>query len=226
MNEISVVYNVGDNEVKLTPKIVVEYLTGGNNITLPEFKMFSELCKARGLNPFLKEAYIIKYGNSPAQIVVGKDAILKRAILHPDFDGREQGVIILTKDGETVERKGTFYLATDTLVGGWAKIYRKNWKYPVYVTVSFNEVAQTKRDGNLNQQWATKGATMVEKVALVRAAREAFVDDIGGMYDADEMGVELPAVTIEQEQEPEKQEDVFEEQATEKDNEALDFDEV
>ena len=31
-------------------------------------------------------------------MVVGKDAILKRAILHPKFDGREQGVIVLTKD--------------------------------------------------------------------------------------------------------------------------------
>jgi len=99
-NEIAVTYNVGDNEVKLTPKTVVEYLTNGNNITLPEFKMFSELCKARGLNPFLKEAYIIKYGNNPAQIVVGKDAILKRAILHPQFDGREQGVIVLNSDGD------------------------------------------------------------------------------------------------------------------------------
>lgn len=213
-NEIAVTYNVGDSEVKLTPKIVSEYLTGGANITLPEFKMFSELCKARGLNPFLKEAYIIKYGNSPAQIVVGKDAILKRAILHDQFDGREQGVIVVTAEGETIERKGTFYLGSETLVGGWAKVYRKNWKFPVYITVSFNEVAQTKRDGTLNQQWATKGPTMVEKVALVRALREAFVEDVSGMYDADEMGVELPSVTITQEpeQEPEivQQDDVFE----------------
>ncbi|MBR9702582.1 phage recombination protein Bet, partial [Candidatus Woesearchaeota archaeon] len=206
-NEISVVYNVGENEVKLTPKIVSEYLTGGANITMPEFKMFSELCKARGLNPFLKEAYIIKYGNAPAQIVVGKDAILKRAIVHPDFDGREQGVIVVNSNGETIERKGTFFLQSETLVGGWAKVYRKNWKFPVYITVAFSEVAQTKRDGSLNQQWATKGATMIEKVALVRALREAFVEDVSGMYDADEMGVELPSVTIEQEpqnkQEPE-----------------------
>ena len=28
---------------------------------------------------------------------------------------------------------------------------------------------------------------MVEKVAKVRALREAFVDDLGGMYDADEI---------------------------------------
>ena len=35
--------------------------------------------------------------------------------------------------------------------------------------------------------WATKGGTMVEKVAKVRALRETFVEDLGGMYEADEL---------------------------------------
>lgn len=222
--EIAVVYTVGETEIKLTPKIVTEYLTGGANITMPEFKMFTELCKSRGLNPFLKEAYIIKYGNSPAQIVVGKDAILKRAILHPQFDGREQGIIVIDKDGKVVHRKGTFKLDSDTLAGGWATVYRKDWKYPLDVTVAFNEVAQTKRDGQLNQQWATKGPTMVEKVALVRSLREAFIEDTSGMYDADEMGVELPEVTINQE--PEQVEEEVIEQNDALENDIMDIDEI
>lgn len=222
--EIAVTYKIGETEVKLTPGIVKEYLTGGADITLPEFKMFSELCKARGLNPFLKEAYIIKYGNSPAQIVVGKDAILKRAILHPQFDGREQGIIVIDKGGQVVHKKGTFKLDSDVLVGGWATVYRKDWKYPLDVTVSFSEVAQTKRDGQLNQQWATKGPTMVEKVALVRALREAFIEDTSGMYDADEMGIELPEVTISAE--PEQIEDAVIEQNDALENDMIDIDEI
>ena len=196
-NEIAVTYKVGEEEIRLTPAIVTNYLTGGAQITNPEFKMFAALCKSRGLNPFLKEAYIIKFGNLPAQIVVGKDAILKRAILNPDFDGREQGIIVIDVNGETVERNGTFFGQDETLVGGWAKAYRKNWKFPVYVTVSFAESAQKKKDGSLNKQWATKGATMIEKVALVRALREAFVEDAGGMYDADELPAQEREVIIE-----------------------------
>jgi len=184
-NEVMVKYSIGETEIKLTPKIVKDYLTGGADITMPEFKMFTELCKARKLNPFLKEAYVIKFGNNPAQIVVGKDAILKRAILNPMFNGREQGIIVNGKNG-IEERRGTFKLPDEDLVGAWAKVYRKDWDYPVYVTVSFDEVAQTKRGGELNSNWATKGATMVEKVALVRALREAFVEDLGGMIDEDE----------------------------------------
>ena len=185
--KMMVEYSIGDTNIKLTPAIVQEYIVGGNvAITNQEFKLFTELCKVRKLNPFLKEAYLIKYGTAPATIVVGKDAILKRAILHPQFNGREQGIIVQKKDGTIEERNGTFKLKDEILVGGWAKIYRKNWEYPVYITVAFDEVAQRKSGDELNSNWTTKGATMVEKVALVRGLREAFVEDLGGMIDEDE----------------------------------------
>jgi phage recombination protein Bet len=184
--ELLVSYEADGSEIKLSPRIVKEYLTGGADITMQEFKQFAELCKVRKLNPFLKEAYVIKFGSLPAQIVVGKDAIIKRAVLHKDFDGREQGIIIQDKKGEIVERNGTFKTNEEQLLGGWAKVYRKSWDKPVYITVAFDEVAQTKKSGELNSNWANKGATMVEKVALVRALREAFVEDFGGMIDESE----------------------------------------
>ena len=195
-NELTVKFEVDGNEIKLTPKSVQEYIVGANNpqISIQEFKFFTELCKARKLNPFLKEAYCIKYGNQPAQIVVGKDAVLKRAIRNPEYNGMQSGVIVqVIETGEIIERKGTFYLKNEeNLVGGWAIVYRKNWEYPTYCSVSFDEVAQKTKDGVLNSNWNGKGATMVEKVAKVRALRETFIEDLGGMYEAEEMGVDLP----------------------------------
>lgn len=205
--EIVVKYEVDGNEIKLSPSIVQNYIVGSDSkITMPEFKFFTELCKARKLNPFLKEVYCIKYGNNPAQIVVGKDAILKRAILNPNYDGMESGIIVIGKSGEAVERKGTFKLPDEQLVGGWAKVYRKDWQHPTYCSVSFDEVAQKKSNGELNSNWSSKGATMVEKVAKVRALRETFIEQLGGMYEAEEMGVDLPqtqqssAVVVEQDE--------------------------
>lgn len=186
---LPVTYKVDDNEIKLSMSIVQDYIVGNDvKISMVEYKMFAELCKVRKLNPFLKEAYLIKYSsNKPAQIVVGKDVILKRAILHPKFDGREQGVITINKDGEEIYHNGTFYQSDkETLVGGWARVFRKDWKYPTYISVAFSEVAQTKSDGSLNSNWGSKGATMVEKVALVRALRETFVEELAGLIDADE----------------------------------------
>lgn len=186
--EISVEFDVDGSHIRLTPSIVQNYIVGSDSqITMQEFKFFTELCKVRKLNPFTKEAYLIKFGTQPAQIVVGKDAILKRAILNKNFNGRQQGVIILTDKNEVIERNGTFKLPTEKLVGGWAKVYRKDWDFPVYITVAFDEVAQLKSNGELNSNWASKGATMVEKVAIVRALREAFVEELGGMVDEDEV---------------------------------------
>ena len=85
--ELAVVYEVDGSEIKLTPSIVQNYIVGNDaQITMPEFKFFTELCKARKLNPFLKEAFCIKYGNQPAQMVVGKDAVLKRAIRNANYE--------------------------------------------------------------------------------------------------------------------------------------------
>lgn len=213
-NEIMVQFDVDGETVKLTPKIVQDYIVGTDSqITLPEFKFFATLCKARKLNPFLKEAYCIKFGNQAAQIVVGKDAVLKRAIRNPHYDGMESGIIVLSANGEVIERKGTFRLSTEALVGGWAKVYRKNWAYPTYCSVSFDEVAQKTRDGKLNSNWASKGATMVEKVAKVRALRETFIEDLGGMYEAEEMGVELPKENAAQREEVIQQDEPIEVEA-------------
>ena len=226
--EITVVYDVDGEQIKLTPKIVQEYIVGTDaQITMPEFKMFTSLCKARKLNPFLKEAYCIKYGKQPAQIVVGKDAVLKRAILNPNFDGIESGVIVQRiETGEVIERKGTFYIkAEEKLVGGWARVYRKNWTHPTYCSVSFDEVAQTKSDGSLNSNWSGKGATMVEKVAKVRALRETFVEELGGMYEAEEIGVDLPNETAPQKQEIIQQDEPIEVDATFADN-VVNIDEI
>lgn len=198
-NEITVKYNIGEDEIKLTPSIVQNYIVGTDaTITMQEFKLFTELCKVRKLNPFLREAYLIKYkSGTPASIVVGKDAIVKRAVLNPNFNGMESGIIVTNDKNEVIERPGTFKLPSELLVGAWAKVYRKDWQFPIYSSVSLEETIQKKSDGSVNSNWSKQPATMIEKVAKVRALREAFVEDLSGMYEAEEMNVELPTETIE-----------------------------
>lgn len=197
--KMMVKYEIDGQEIKLTPSIVQKYIVGTDiPITKQEFKLFTELCKVRKLNPFLREAYLIKYkAEQPASLVVGKDAILKRAVLNKSYNGMKSGIIVQKEDGTIEERKGLFYLpGKEIIVGGWAEVYRKDWEYPTYCSVAFEEVAQRKNDGNLNANWATKKATMIEKVAKVRALRETFVEDLAGMYEAEEM--DTPIVPKEQ----------------------------
>ena len=54
------VFEVGGKTVRLSPAIVKNYLVNGNgNITMQEVVMFINLCKFSGLNPFVREAYLI-----------------------------------------------------------------------------------------------------------------------------------------------------------------------
>lgn len=181
-------FKVDDQDVVLSPSIIKDFLTNGQEITLPEFKMFTTLCKARNLNPFLKQAYIIKFGNKPATIVVSKDVFLQRANNHPAYDGKENGIITREKEtGELTNRDGAFCPKEDEIVGGWCKVYRKDRKYAEYVSVSVEECAKKTKEGVLNTNWINQLGTMIEKVAISRALRNAFPDEFGGMYIEEEM---------------------------------------
>lgn len=192
-------YDSNGEKVKLSPATVRNYLVnGGGNVTDQEVMMYLTLCRYQHLNPFLKEVYLIKYGSSPATIVTGKDLFIKRANRNPNYAGKKAGIIVANKEnGAITEREGTVYISeSEELVGGWAKVYIKGHDEPEYASVSFNEYAGRKSDGSLNNQWATKPATMIRKVALVQALREAFPEDFGGLYSPEEMG-NSAAVVIE-----------------------------
>lgn len=183
-------YKIDGGQV-LTADTVRNYLTSGNSkATDQDVLMFIELCKAQKLNPFVRDAYLVKFGSQPAQIIVGKDVFIKRASENPNFDGMKAGIVVLDKNGEIKEREGALKLPGETLVGGWCEVHLKDKGFPVKSVVSFEEYAQKKNDGTLNSMWSTKGATMIRKVAQSQVLREAFPNELRGLYQQEEMGTE------------------------------------
>ena len=198
-NKAAVTFTAGDEQINLTPEMVKKYLVSGDasSVTDQEIVMFMMMCKANHLNPWNKEAYCIKYGTQPATMVVGKEAYMKRANAHPQYDGMDDGIVVLVKEtGEMIYRKGAITLEGEQLIGGWADVYRKDRSRSTRVEVPFSEYAGRKKDGSLNGQWSSKPATMIRKVAQVQALREAFPDTLGGLYTADEQGVDEPTDMI------------------------------
>lgn len=159
------------------------------NIEDKELALVMALCQAQHLNPFTKDVYITKFGDKPAQIVTGKEVFTKRAQANPKFDGMEAGISVAA-NGKLIRREGSMVLRGEELVGGWCKVYVKGYRVPMYDEVSFDEYAGRKKDGSLNSMWSSKGATMIRKVALCHALREAFPDDFQGLYGSEEMGVD------------------------------------
>lgn len=186
-----VAFTVHGETVTLSPEIIKKYLVSGDpsKVTEQELTMFLNMCKFQHLNPFLREAYLIKYGNSPATMVTGKDVFVRRARASVDFDGYQAGVIVFNKNtGEVTEREGGWWMSSEeTLLGGWAKVRIKGIATPFYSAVSFNEYAGRDKEGNLNKQWREKPCTMIRKVALSQALREAFPDQNSGMYSPEEI---------------------------------------
>lgn len=149
--------------------------------------IFLEVCRTKGLNPFLREAYLVafedkKSGEFKTSIIVGKDAFVRKAEEHKDFDGFRAGLIIEDAEGNLhFDREGEFMTKDETLLGGWAEVSRKGISSPFKAAVSLTEYRKD------NHFWKDKPATLIRKVALVHALREAFAETFGGLYDQSEM---------------------------------------
>lgn len=151
-----------------------------------ELQTLLAIVKNRNLNPFTKEVYFIKYGNNPAQIVVSKDAFMKRADQNQNYDGFESGVIYEDEKGELKTKKGVILPRKANLIGGWCEVYRKDRSRPVYREVELSAY-------NTHKNWWQKApGQMIEKVAIVAAVRDAFSENVGGLYTADEMEQAAP----------------------------------
>lgn len=175
-------------EVVLTRDDVINTISSNPRITDKEIKLFIELARAQKLNPFTREIFITKYGDYPATFIVGKDVFTKRAQANPNFKGMQAGIIVQRGNGVD-QREGSATFSDEMLLGGWCKVYVQGYDVPIYDSVSFNEYAARKTDGSLNAMWASKPATMIRKVAIVHALREAFPSDFQGLYDQSEMGL-------------------------------------
>jgi len=164
--------------------------------TQAEIEEFFNYCRIRSLSPY--DVHFIKWGKTQKPtIVVGKDAFLKRAERSKQLDGYKAGVIVVNNEsGEIKYRDGAFYIKSkEELVGGWAEVYRKDFAHPIRTEVALEEYARKTKDGKLMNQWATMPATMIRKVALVQALREAFPSEMSGMYVPEEMGIEIDEET-------------------------------
>lgn len=190
MAEGIVRYQASDgSEVKLTPGIVAKYvITGGQQVDDREIFGFMARCQARHLNPLAGDAYMTAYKNKKtgrveASVIVSKDYFVRTATQQAGFDGIKAGVVVWDKrTGEMGYREGTIYSkAQEQLVGGWAEVYDKSRSHPSRAEVSLDEYDQHR------SLWLSKPATMIRKVALVQALREAYPGAYGGIYDRDEM---------------------------------------
>jgi len=154
-------------EIKITATDITKFLCP--TATEKEVYMALNIIKSYSLNPFKREVHIIKYGNSPAQVIVGYEVYLKRAERTGQLNGWD-----VTADENS---------ATCT-------IYRKDWDKPLVWTVAKAEFDKGQAI------WKSMPEFMLKKVAIAQAFRLAFPDELGGMpYTREEVDTFMPVPT-------------------------------
>lgn len=197
-NELMAVnYETALGNVQLDADTVKQYLVKGNgSVSDQEVFLFVKMCQAQRLNPFVTgEVYLIKFGNQPAQMVVGYDTYKRRADENPAHLFTESGIVVCRgSSGEIVQKKGACLYPSETLVGGWCKVHKVKGEREVttYKEVGFNEYNKG------NAIWKEKPCTMIEKVAISQCLREAYPKDYEGMYTAEELAPAQYNVVVDQ----------------------------
>lgn len=207
-NALVVSYDVLGSHVELDLPFVKKYLVRGRaDLTSDqELVFFMNTCKMQGLNPLVNgEVYLIKYSkDDPAQMVVGKDAYLRRAFEHPDYLYKQDGIVVQRGD-QIVQKEGCCLYPGEGLVGGWCRVYFvRNGKE----RTAFKEVAFAEYNKGM-ANWKSKPATMINKVAISQCVRDAFPKDYEGVYSEEEMVASgaIPAIYTVVDDEPTEPED-------------------
>ena len=183
--------------ITLTLELAQKLCVGGGSLTPDEFLLYAARCQTRKLNPFTKECYPIKYAgaNTDVAIIENWNNFLRVADESPEFDGMEDGIVVENEKGLLSDIVGTIVPKGCKLIGGWAKVYRKDRKVPFFARLDLDEFAKKHKydkgdvkKGDLQGTWATMPNYMINKCAKSIALRLAFPAQLAGAYIAEEFG--------------------------------------
>ena len=181
-------------EVTLDFETIRKFLVQGRAefVTAQEMFFFMNTCRSRGLNPSIKDCYLIKYTqNDPAAIVTSRDYFRKRAKAQKDCTGWHYGIIV-ERDGKLVKSFGLM-LEGDKLLGGWFKAKPTGWTEPFELEVNLSGYIKRTRDGNLTRFWSPENQpSQIAKVAESQGLRACWPDEFQSLYSPEEVeGAEM-----------------------------------
>lgn len=169
--------------IKLSVAIVKNFIAqktrSGAEASDADCMKFVMLCKVRGLDPWQGDAYLQGYDSSNGPtftLITAHQAFLKRAEINKSFDGMQSGVVCIDEDGNLVEYEGDLVLQGHTLIGGWARVHKKDLKFPVYKRLKLSTFNSDR------SRWKVDPAGMIVKCTEADALRTAFPTSLGGLY--------------------------------------------
>ncbi len=183
------------SEITLTIATVKRYLCkptkSGTMPTDSDVVGFMMLCRARLLNPWVADAYLVGYDSKDGpqfSLITSAQSLLKRAELHGAYNGMESGVVVGDKDGNVIERAGDIVFDGERLIGGWARVHRKDQSIASYDSLKLS----TFNTGR--SRWAADPAGMIVKCAESSALRKCFPTILAGLYCREEFDATIDVI--------------------------------
>ena len=178
-------------EIELTFENVRKYLVSGRPefVKLEELIFFMGVCKSKGLNPFKRDAYLIKYTEKdPAAIVTSIDFYRSRARAQKDCQGWKAGIIVRDRKGNIIERQGHFILEDEELLGGWFEAKPVGWAEARKHTVPLKPYIKKTAMGEPTRFWSVENQPlMIMKVAEAQGLRMVWPDLFEKIYTEEEI---------------------------------------
>jgi len=183
----------------------------GVDLSDTEFQTFCGIGKSTGLNPFLREIWAVKYGNTKANIFIGRDGHRKSAQKQKDYDYHQVDAVYENDEFNIVNGEIQHkYNLKDRggISGAYAICQKKGSSKPIYKFIDFKEyyIGHKDENGKIKKKqdfktkswyemkptlWDTKPKTMIEKVAEAQVLRMTFQNVFGGTYDETEQWEEI-----------------------------------
>lgn len=187
--EMSYTMANGD-EMRLTISMVKNYLVQGKSeyVTDPEAIMFMAECKARRLDPFRKECWLIKYSRTGnAAIVESIHHKRAKARAQADCKGWSKGLILTDKQGQTKRSKG-LVLEGETLVGAYFEATPDGWIVPYELEINLTGYIGKTQEGKETSFWKTeKQPSQIMKVVESQGLSALWGGTIGTAYIPEEL---------------------------------------
>lgn len=203
--------------IDYSKKEVIETLkaTIAKGATDADLALFLEHCKATGLNPFKKEVWFIKgkgYTKKDGeevegslQIMTGINGFQAVANSHPQYDGME----VLESEAKIIIDSATFedwkgnvstkkinppIIAPEYVD---VKVWRKDRRFPATARAKWSEYGKDVISNKGKRTiWGQMPTIMLAKCAKSLALREAFPQELNGVYTTEEMPSEIQAEVV------------------------------
>ena len=147
-----------------------------------ELRLFIQVCKQTGLNPFARQIYaIVRQGKMTIQTSIDGYRLLAQR--SGEYTGQEGPFWYDDRKKEWVDLWLEDYLPAAAKTG----VMRKGFVQPIYAVASFRSYAAKKSNGDLMNLWAKMPEVMIAKVSESLALRRAFPAELSGIYTDAEM---------------------------------------